>query len=314
VHGKPIARQGATAGLLSSEHSDGPYTTGTAGRTSSGTRRALAFAIAASLCLSALATLVPQSASAEGWADQRVAGPFICRADFPLTGYEALFGDLMQVQQDLTRMLGVPPAQEQSELLLFQNKQTYQAYLRQHYPQAPYRRALYIKGNGQGHVFVQKDSFRPKELPIDVRHESTHALLHAALPMVPLWLDEGLAEYFEVVPEKRVDGNPHLSSITWKSRFGMMPPLGRLEAKREVTEMDSADYAQAWAWVHFMMHGPPEAHDELIHFLADIRAGTPPGRLGERLERRMPGVEKRLVQHFKTWSRKPKSTQTVTKN
>src|SRR5262245_18851720 len=92
----------------------------------------------------ALVTCASPTATAEGWVDQRVAGPFVCRADFSLVGYEALFGDLAQVQQDLTRLLGVPPAQEQSELLLFSGKTAYLAYLRQHYPQAPYRRALYI--------------------------------------------------------------------------------------------------------------------------------------------------------------------------
>ena len=51
-----------------------------------------------------------------------------------------------------------------------------------------------MKGRGPGKVFAYKS----KALPVDVRHEGTHGLLHAALPMVPLWLDEGLAEYFEV--------------------------------------------------------------------------------------------------------------------
>ena len=32
----------------------------------------------------------------------------------------------------------------------------------------------------------------------DLRHELTHAILHSVLKDVPLWLDEGLAEYFEV--------------------------------------------------------------------------------------------------------------------
>jgi hypothetical protein len=255
----------------------------------------------------------PHRGAAAGWADQRMAGPFICRADFSLSGYEGLFGELAQVQQDLTRLLAVPSAPEPVELLLFQSKRTYQAYLQLHYPQVPYRRALFIKGSGPGKVFVHRDSFHAKELPIDVRHEGTHALLHASLPMVPLWLDEGLAEYFEVAPDKRVDANPHLAAVVWNLRLNMMPPLIQLEAKRDVTEMSASDYRYSWAWVHFMLHGPPEAHDELVRFLADIRGGTPPGRLSERLERRLPQVEKRLVQHFKTWKSRPKQP-VLTKN
>ena len=41
--------------------------------------------------------------------------------------------------------------------------------------------------------------------------------------------------------------------------------------------MDRSDYRAAWAWVHFMLHGPVEARDELVRFLADIRLGTPLG-------------------------------------
>ncbi|GIT30210.1 MAG: hypothetical protein Ct9H300mP1_22560 [Planctomycetaceae bacterium] len=38
--------------------------------------------------------------------------------------------------------------------------------------------------------------------PEDLRHEFTHGVLHSSLKRVPLWLDEGLAEYFEVVGPK----------------------------------------------------------------------------------------------------------------
>jgi hypothetical protein len=67
--------------------------------------------------------------------------------------------------------------------------------------------------------------------------------------------------------------------------------------------MTGTDYRHAWAWCHFMLHGPPEGRAELVEFLADIRAGTPPGKLSERLELRLPGADKRLVQHFKSWKR-----------
>ena len=48
----------------------------------------------------------------------------------------------------------------------------------------------------------------------DLRHELTHALLHSVLKDVPLWLDEGLAEYFELPPAswKGVNHRPPASS------------------------------------------------------------------------------------------------------
>ena len=139
------------------------------------------------------------------------------------------------------------------------------------------------------------------DFAIDLRHESTHALLHASLPMVPLWLDEGIAEYFEVPRAQRASGNPHLRTIRWAARLGRTPDLTALEAKADLTGMGRSDYRDSWAWAHFMLHGPKEAHDALVAFLSDIQASTPPGKLSERLTRRLPDLERQYIQHFRNW-------------
>jgi hypothetical protein len=240
-----------------------------------------------------------EPAPAADWADQRRVGPFVCRAEFPLQGYDQLLREVAGVQKDLVDTLGVQPAHETAELYLFGSESTYRRYLKARLPSVPSRPALFVKGNGPGRVYV----YRGKDLETNLRHESTHALLHGALPMVPLWLDEGLAEYFEVPADERAAGNPHLKALKWNLRLGMAPHLVPLEKKRDISEMSATDYRYAWAWVHFMLHGPPAARDELAAYLTDIQNHTPPGQLSERLERRLPQVEDRLVQHFKMWKR-----------
>jgi hypothetical protein len=236
---------------------------------------------------------------AADWADKRTSGPFVARADFRLDEYDGLFVELAQLQTDLSQSLGVEPAREAVELYLFQSEHSYRQYLQARLPQVPYRRALFVKGRGPGKVLA----YRSKALPVDVRHEGTHGLLHASLPMVPLWLDEGLAEYFEVPASTRAYGNAYLKWVRMDVRVGHIQRLVQLEEKRDVSEMNATDYQHAWAWTHFLLHGPPEAHDELVKFLADIHDSTPPGRLSVRLEQRLPGLDKRLVQHFKTWKK-----------
>ena len=231
------------------------------------------------------------------WADSRKAGPFICRANFQLDGYEPLLAQLGELQNDLTRILGIPPADELIEIYLFSDEKVYRDYFRRHLPNLPYRRALYIKQNGPGRVFA----YRGSHLPVDLRHECTHALLHARLPMVPLWLDEGLAKYFELPPSRRALANPFLKSVRWNARFGMAPRLENLEKEGDFSKMSRTDYRDAWAWTHFMLHGPPEAHDELVRYLASIRASSPPGLLSQRLERRLPDLKRQFLRHFKTW-------------
>ncbi len=168
--------------------------------------------------------------AAADWADQRVSGPFIARADFRLDEYDALFVDLAQLQNDLSHVLAVDAAREPVELYLFQTQHAYRTFLEARLPQVPYRRALFVKGRGPGKVFAYKS----KDLPVDVRHEGTHGLLHAALPMVPLWLDEGLAEYFEVPAASRAYANPHLFWTRADVRLTHITPLTHLEAKRDV--------------------------------------------------------------------------------
>jgi len=252
-----------------------------------------------SVCLLVALFAAPSVGLTAEWVDQRRIGPFVCRSEFSLKGYDQLLNEVAEVQQDLVDALGVPPTREGAELYLFAQESSYGRYLKARLPSVPSRPALFVKGNGPGRVYV----YRGKELETNLRHESTHALLHGALPMVPLWLDEGLAEYFEVPAAERANGNPHLKALKWNLRLGMAPHLVALEKKRDISEMTATDYRYAWAWVHFMLHGPPEAHEELTAYLADIQNHTPPGQLSQRLERRLPGAGDRLVQHFKSWKR-----------
>jgi hypothetical protein len=231
------------------------------------------------------------------WPDERAAGPFLCHADFPLDQNVNLLDELARLQRDLARTLGVTESQEQIHLFLFGHQSTYEGYLKLHFPAVPSRRALYIKERGPGMVFA----YRTSDFEVDVRHEGTHALLHADLPMVPLWLDEGLAEYFEAPYDDRAFAHPHLAKVKWSVRLGQKPTLDRLEQLRGLEQMGPGEYRHAWAWVHFMLHGSTDAHDELVRFLADIRAHVPPGQLSERLSRRIPNLDKKFTEHFKQW-------------
>ena len=73
---------------------------------------------------------------AADWTDCRAAGPLVCRADFSLTPYEPLLAELAQLQLDLVRQLGVPPAAEPIEVYLFADQATYARYVRRCAPGA----------------------------------------------------------------------------------------------------------------------------------------------------------------------------------
>lgn len=246
-------------------------------------------AVAAAVLTAGIATPSPA-----GWADARIAGPFICRADFSLAGLEGLLESLSTLQNDLIQSLDIAAAKEPIEIYLFHDQATYNGYMKKYLPGLPNRRALYVKSQGPGRVFA----YWSRDFEVDLRHECTHALLHAALPVVPLWLDEGLAQFFEVTAPRRNQGHPHLGSVRWNTRWGYVPKVQDLEAKADISQMGRSEYRDAWAWVHFMLLGPVPAREELKGFLADLHHSTPPGRLSERLAGRLPKLEAEFTEHF----------------
>ena len=236
--------------------------------------------------------------AAQEWVDQRRVGPLICSSEFSLEAYGSLFTDVAQIQTDLIYSLGLPAAEEPIQLYLFASRSSYREHLAEWYPDIPYRQALFVKEPGLPGVVM---AYKTSKFETDVRHECTHALLHSVLPMVPLWLDEGLAEYFEMPADERAYGHSHLNAMKWRIRLGQVPRLGSLETKRSITEMGAGEYRSAWAYAHFMLHGPPEAHAELVSYFGDIRASTPPGRLSERLGKHFGDPSAEMAAHFKTW-------------
>ncbi|WP_425398091.1 DUF1570 domain-containing protein [Aeoliella sp.] len=232
--------------------------------------------------------------AAPWWIDQRQVGPFICQSAFPLIEYQELLDELAPLERELMRVLAVQPCKTPIYLHLMANKRQHTEYIRERFPEVPYRQALFIKQNNRASVFAYKND----ELDIDIRHECTHALLHADMPMVPLWLDEGLAEYFELAKDKRARHHSHLKKVKWDLKRKKLKSVAELEKEERLEDMTAADYRSSWAWVHFMLHGPVEAHAELVMFLNEIRNHTMPRALSQRLAEAVPNLSWRIQQHF----------------
>lgn len=233
-------------------------------------------------------------ALAQSWPDEHSNPPFYYHADFPLAPLHPLLESVTNLKKEVPEQLGLQPLDEPVHVFLFQNQRTYRAYVKQYFPTVPQRPALFIKQRGPGMVFAHVDS----QLDVDLRHETTHAVLHGILPMVPLWLDEGLGEYFEVPKEQRQNGHPHLSSIRKQVKAGKLPSITSLEKITELPSMTHAHYRDAWSWVHFLLHHSPATQQVLRDFLRDIESSTPPGSLQTRLRQVIPDYRQAYRDHF----------------
>ncbi len=245
--------------------------------------------------LAAIAILLAISSPATAqWVDQKALGTFVFRSEFPLNDVEPLVVELGELQKDIESTLDLKCSERQIEVFLFSSRWSYQQYARKNIPDGAGRRALFVAGNNGGRVYA----YRHRDLDTDLRHETTHALLHNALPYVPLWLDEGLAEYFEVPASLRADKQVRLRALGGiVSR--RIAPLSDLEAKRKLPDFNANDYRDSRCWVHFMLHGPTEAHAALEEYLATIPTGREPTPLSISLQRRMPDLDERFQQHFR---------------
>lgn len=230
------------------------------------------------------------------WVEERQWGLYVFHSEFALSDVQELVQELGELQKDIESTLELRCSDKPIHIYLFRSRSSYLSHLRQNFPEGVNQQALFLAGNDAGRVYA----YRSRTLSVDLRHETTHALLHNALPYVPLWLDEGLAEYFEMPVRLRVDQHPHRSALRWAVRLGTWRcDLAELEAKRSLSSMTRNDYRDAWAWVHFMLHGPPEARAALEEFLATIPTGREPTPLSISLPRRLPDLERRIIQHFR---------------
>jgi hypothetical protein len=133
----------------------------------------------------------------------------------------------------------------------------------------------------------------------DLRHEYTHGVLHSCLRTVPLWLDEGLAEYYETGGnDPRKIHREHTQRLAIALHNGWRPDLARLEQVEEVGQMGRADYQEAWAWIHFLLQDAPGGRELLVKYCQTLRQSEKPPRFYDQIVRTFPDADLRLASYI----------------
>jgi hypothetical protein len=208
-------------------------------------------------------------------AHQLVAGQLVIHSDFELPGDHRLVRDLVEERANICKTLSIQSSNEPIDVYLFRDADRYGEYLARNFPSVPSRRAFFLETDTRLAVYAHW-SDRVGE---DLRHEVAHGYLHSVMPGLPLWVDEGLAEYFEVPFNQGGLNPPHVALLSDSvERDNWKPNLKRLETLTDASQMDQRDYAESWAWVYFMLQSPPERRQLLTGYLADVsakRSATP---------------------------------------
>ena len=229
---------------------------------------------------------------------QTRTGPYCVFTGAPLAADAPAIRHLQSLERQLATVLGLsaPAGTDPIEIYILDGPEQFRHFLTFYHPDLPARRAFFLAKGPRRVVYT----YQGDRLDEDLRHEATHALLHAAAPELPLWLDEGLAEYFEVDESRHGRNAEHLARLPDDFASGFRPDLKRLESLKDVRKMTPRDYREAWAWVHFCLNGPPEAKSALLGYLADKHEASDDRALSRRLLDAFPDAPSRIVQHVET--------------
>src|SRR5262245_18064786 len=123
-----------------------------------------------------------------------------------------------------------------------------------------------------------------ESLPV-VFHEYTHLLIRNAVRSVPVWLNEGLAEYYSTFNVTATGTTaeagrpivPHVRLL--RERYMPIAELIAVDAGSELyneAARRSSFYAESWALTHYLMVEVPDGPAQINRYVAEIASGRRP--------------------------------------
>ncbi len=225
-----------------------------------------------------------------------VRDQLVIKSDFTLPQKHRLLDELTLRRSDISDRLNLPISDEPINIYLFQDELPFREFMNTDFPDFKNRRALFVKDDTNLKVIAH---WGPR-VGEDLRHEVTHGYLHSVVPNLPLWLDEGIAEYFETSRGKRGLNYPHVYLLSKTFRQGKWEPdLEQLERSNRPAEFSQIQYAESWLWIHFLIESDPSTRKILQDHLARLRMTGQAPDMSIVLQDADPEISKRLLQHLK---------------
>jgi tetratricopeptide (TPR) repeat protein len=167
-------------------------------------------------------------------------------------------------------------------VVVFKNHESYRPF------QLNARNAGYFQpGSDVNYIALKliKDPGTEQDPYTIIFHEYTHLLLRTTTGNVPLWFNEGMAEYystFSVTDDRKVVMGKPISSHVYLLRERKMLPLRALfqvDSKSPYyneEEKQSIFYAESWALMHYLMLGKNGQRMPQLGNFIDLMAGSVP--------------------------------------
>lgn len=215
---------------------------------------------------------------AQKWPFQWKVGGFRVHSTVSSDALRSASTQLLALPPQIEATLAIKLRPSEVHLVVLNDETEYEHYVKSHFPNLPSRRALYVQRRGMGVVIT----YFHADWLTDARHECTHALFHQSGIQLPLWLEEGISEYFENHTADRRFHPEHRPAIETQLRFGQIAQIADLE-DNATTKLDAKGYRDAWGVVAFMIHHNDETRLALSNYINDLHRGTAAGYLSRRL-------------------------------
>ncbi|MFY7967480.1 MAG: hypothetical protein ACOVNV_00235 [Pirellulaceae bacterium] len=237
---------------------------------------------------------VARATAATSWPHEVQWGRFHFHGDRPLGEAKQWAEHLEELAGRMEKELELVGADEPIAVMVLANQQILDRYLKRYFPEVGGRRSIFLRHQDRSQVFV----CRHPGLVEDLRHEVCHALLHLSIPNLPVWIDEGIAEYYEVQESSEALHPVHGSRIAWLVRLGHAPSLKAMERDSFDPGSSSGSYGDAWGWIHFLMTHSEASRRVLVDHLAAMHAGNDRSTLHQRLEQSLGNPRLEFLRHY----------------
>ncbi len=217
--------------------------------------------------LQARAQMLANVIRGPGWARPNSAETphYAVRSDLPAARCRAYAEHLEAVRSVYEEVLGrLAPAGKRATVLIFDAEEGYYTYMdftagdRQEH-------TLGVFSPWHGQMVLFEDADAEETLRV-LSHEGFHQYLHALMPDVPIWFNEGMAEYVgatRVEKGKAVERGGiqagRLNDLKAAFKYGWPPvPFEKIMTESQpefYSKFAPFRYAQAWSMIHFFIHG-----------------------------------------------------------
>ena len=248
----------------------------------------------------------PRDKDAKPYTSKSVTrGQLEITGEAPMNDFLPLMDELQATMGDMQDILGLSELSAPTRIHIYTSNYELEKAIRQRSRLAPYRRAYFFDDDKKKEmvILVKHTDY----IAYDLRHECTHAFLHSHCPDAPLWLDEGLAEYFE--PSRTEQGYQprHINRLMrMVNTSKWRPNLTRLDKldKSVVFDLTVEQYAESWLWAHFLINYSDQSRLLLKSWLKDYENLETPPPLSDQIRKLYPDCENRVYEYLLELNRK----------